>query len=497
MNVSTSIGGNRVKAIQFVTFLLPMASLNSGQRNIYDVVVTQRKSIFYGGEAGTGKTHVADVMIEALTNAGVNVCVCASTGQAAQHLENGFTVHMLFGLRPANDPNTPAIRKGGWPMKQALEQATVIFVDEISMLDEQLFSDMHERLVRMRGNNRPFGGVQMVALGDFLQLPPVKGKYCFHSALFQDTFGDRCFRLTEQMRQGEDLAFARILGQIRVGECTYGVESCLRTRLFDVSRAPPASEVTYLYCRRDQVEAKNNACLDALPSERHTWPAKDWTLSDEFAKPLQTCVLETSLVLKAGAPVLLRNNFDTRRKLTNGTRGVVVGMATMCELGERTSCTLARCSHVPMLTNPELLGDLRPHLDELPVVEFHGIQYAIGCTTIEKRRGNQTKGHKRKAGDPGDAPPPAGHPGELLATRQQIPLTLAFALTVHKSQGMTLEKICFVWDNAFDNGQIYVALSRVRKLNHVYIISTYVPKRRITAAQDALEFEQKRVQALQ
>lgn len=475
-----------------------MDSLNQGQRKIYDIVVSQRLSAFYGGEAGTGKTHVADVMIAALIAQGVNVCVCASTGQAAQHLEEGFTAHMLFGLRPAKTKGGPSQRAGFWAMKKALEVAEVIFVDEISMLPDQLWVDMNDRLCQMRGTNKPFGGVQIVALGDFLQLPPVEGRFCFHSELFAATFDNRCFRLTQQMRQGEDLAFARMLAQLRVGECPYGVKSALMTRLFAEECAPPPSEVTYLYCRRDQVEQKNAACLDSLPSEKHEWNAQDWKLGPQYESALKSCILEDKLVLKIGAPVLLRKNVDARRRLVNGTRGRVVGFATLRESGKATTCSAGPPTHeeAPRLDDVEVLGEVQAHLGLLPIVEFNGTPYAVGMTRIEKHRGSQSEGRKRKSDDD-DAPPVEGRKGELIASRTQIPLTLAFALTVHKAQGMTLPKVCFAWNNTFDNGQIYVALSRVRQLNDVYIISNYVPVNRIRAAADAIEFEKKHVQALQ
>ena len=471
-------------------------ALNPGQLRIFDIVVNQRLSVFYGGEAGTGKTHVADAMIAALAEAGVDVCVCASTGQAAQNLDEGFTVHMLFGLRPGARGG-PSQRSGTWPMKKALSEAKVIFVDEVSMLNEQLFDDMHARLSRMHGTDKPFGGVQVVALGDFLQLPPVEGRFCFHSSLFRDTFGERCFRLTQQMRQGEDLTYARMLSEIRRGQCLYGAKMRLQARLCTEANAPSAENVTYLYCRRNQVEAKNQACLQALPFDGVEWQARDWTLNPSFVKALDCCVLEQTLMLKTGAPVILRKNVDARRRLVNGSRGKVVGTVTWCELGRATSCADPECAHVELPTKYEVLCDAAPsHFARLPVVEFDGTAYAVGTTTISKHRGNQPQGRKRKEGE-GDAPEDGGKKGELVASRIQIPLTLAFALTVHKSQGMTLPKVCFACDNAFDNGQIYVALSRVRRIDDVYLISNYVPVSRIKAASDALEFEDTHVQPLQ
>jgi len=460
--------------------------LTAGQQRIYDLVVKERKSVFYTGEAGTGKTHVADAIISALADAGINVVVCASTGQAAQHLENGVTAHALFGLAPPKTGTGPAQRVKGWALEGALRAAETIIIDEISMVSRQLFEDMNRRLQLLHANNVPFGGVQVVALGDFLQLPPVNEPYCFHAPCFNQIFGNNCLRLTKQMRQEGDVEFATHLRQIRTGLCTYAAESALRMRLCSERDAPPARDVTYLYCLRNHAELKNKTCLDALPFEQHVWQAKDWLQHPKFASLLNACVLDEQLTLKTDAPVILRKNIDLCLRLVNGTRGCVKGIVRSCELwGPARPCFDPECKHTKSSTHYPLLGEAMGET-RFPVVEFHGVSYAVGMIKIEKFVGVQSKtNNKRKAGDEDnrrDRP-------VAVASRTQIPLTLGFALTVHRAQGMTLPRACIAWNNAFAEGQIYVALSRVRKLDDLSIISSYIPTKRITAASDALAFE--------
>lgn len=473
-------------------------SLNAEQQRLFDIVVRERHSVYFGGDAGTGKTHVTQAMIDAMRDADLQVVVCAPTGQAAQHLD-GTTIHTLFGLVPPRDPNTPCMLSRVWALEPALRGADVIVIDELSMVSQQLFEDMNRRMERIKPRaGRPMGGVQIVGLGDFCQLPPVgerstpSGRFCFHSSNFHTLFGAHMYRLTQQMRQADDVPFAQLLARIRVCDGALAPEdvALLRSRMFVPGPVPFVDE-PYLYPRRQDVDRHNGICAERLGPMvvAYAWTAKDWTATDECKRSLATMRLEERLELRVGAPVLLRFNLDLPARLVNGARGVVRAIATLCELGVRRCgrCELCRGDAPrPEHKFEKFIGaEPTDAATPVPLVEMRWgdatAVYAIGMHCQQKLwplRGSR----KRAAG--ADAPS-----GAVMCTRTQIPLSLAWGFTMHKSQGMTLPTVCVSLDRIFEDGQVYVALSRARRLTDVRIIGNYIPVKRIRAAADAVEFE--------
>ncbi|MEO6068207.1 MAG: PIF1 family ATP-dependent DNA helicase, partial [Gemmatimonadales bacterium] len=403
----------------------------------------------------------------------------------------------------------PSIRRREWQLRGVLAAATVLVVDECSMLSEQLFNDADSQARSARQcRSRPFGGLQVLMLGDFLQLPPVgdrataDGRFCFASPVFDQLFAGRMFRLTQQMRQGDDACFASVLSRIRRGECPADVLALLRTRLVSAAAAPSARHVTHLFCLRRDAEACNAASLAELPFTSRQWRALDWFASEECRRVANTLPLEPEIELKTGAPVLLVRNIDLTRRLVNGTRGVVCGVHTLCELGigprcgDPETCDVCAERSSPISEHLELLGDQPPRgwTGHLPVVDFggEGRRFIVGTVTVEKKRPAKRKSTattlKRKAAAL-EAASASVSSGQKLASRTQLPLMLAFGLTVHKAQGMTLERVCLALNRAFDPGQVYVGLSRCPKLKDVYLVSSYVPTERIRASPEALLFE--------
>lgn len=464
------------------------ATLVEEQRVLFRRVVAQRQSLFYTGEAGTGKTQLAQCIIAALERDGVAVAACAPTAQAAENLD-GFTVHQLFGLVPLE---TGANRRcGQWVLRDTLLKLQVLVVDEVSMASQALFDDMDRRLQSLRHNTAPFGGVQVVAVGDFLQLPPIGAansaarRYCFHSRAFTALFGDRLFRLRHQHRQCTDERFAHALAQIRVGKCPPEVVRLIESRRYQPQHCPLPEEMPHLKCRLDDVERCNRQGLDALPSSPTVWEARD-TVVDEKYRPLcRTFKTPARLELKRDAPVLLTFNMDLSRGLRNGLRGVVTAVLSQCELG-RARCSQPSCAvcsdRTPVRHGVEVLGTLppEPHTP-LPLVLFdNGLECAVGLRRVEKHATHPSPDGRRLV------------QGAVVATRDQLPLIVAYSFSVHKSQGMTLDKSCVSLDRAFDCGQVYVALSRVRSLDALHL-ATRLPRHVIKVADDALEFDTRRV----
>lgn len=500
-------------------------SLNAEQQRLFELVVERRQSVYFGGDAGTGKTFVMSAMIEAMRDAGRCVVVCAPTGQAAQHLD-GLTVHALFGLRPARDGDARGLCSltNAWEMRNTLAAADVVVVDEISMASEALFDSMNMRMQRLRRNRLPMGGVQTVALGDFCQLPPVgdagapSGRFCFHSPTFRTLFAGNMFRLTTPMRQADDAPFAELLKRIRVcrGDLSSADETLLRSRL--CTPGPVPLSFPYLYPRRDEVGRHNALCAaqlgDLVPA--HTWTAVDWAANDDCRRYLATLKLEDRVELRVGAPVLLQFNLDQSARLVNGARGVVRAIATACEYGLATCGQCEVCAETvprPDHSFVRMVGALpTDRRIPLPLVEFGAAdgtprRFVIGLHTQKKERPVRASRKRTVTGDPAaDAAAISSAPTavavasadpNVLCTRRQLPLMLAWAFTHHKCQGMTMDGgVCVSLDRAFSDGQVYVALSRARRLADVYIVGSYISRSSITAAADAVEFERANMRSL-
>jgi ATP-dependent DNA helicase PIF1 len=485
-------------------------ALNREQQLLFARVVEQRESLYYGGDAGTGKTHVMAAMIEALRERGLSVVVCAPTGQAAQHLD-GLTIHSLFGLFPCDDNDFKM--RNAWMFKKALSEADVVVIDEISMASEALFNIMDRRMRTLRRRARePMGGVQTVALGDFCQLPPVgkagtaSGRFCFHSPVFAELFGARTFKLTQPMRQADDPAFAALLARMRVtpGGMSEDDARLLHSRVYAIHPRPLPHP--YLFSLRNSTNAHNALCAQQLGDvSMFEWVADDWCAQPEFSKLLDTFRLEPRLELRVGAPVLLRVNADQTKRLVNGTRGVVVGIVPPCELGLRACGTCEVCTGTvprPEHEFDELIGTL-PRDPRVPValVRFERGELgprvcAVGMWTMEKarpgKRGGTKRGADADAGADADKLPP------VLCRRSQVPLMLGWALTIHKAQGMTMDAgLCVSLGNMFEAGQVYVALSRARTLADVHIMhhgaARSIPLGGVRAAPDAVDFERRMV----
>jgi len=473
-------------------------SLNAEQQRLFDIVTKERASVYFGGGAGTGKTHTTQAMVDALRDNGLNVVVCAPTGQAAQHLE-GDTIHMLFGLMPAREPGGPCTQPRMWRLQETLRAADVIFIDEISMASEELFESMNRRMQRLKRNEKPMGGVQTVALGDFCQLPPVgdrhkpDGRFCFHSPHFHALFGQHMYRLTQQMRQADDVPFAQLLERLRVCNGDLGPEdvALLRTRLY-VPAPRPFSDEPYLFARRNDGSAHNTICAGMLGASApaYEWTAKDWVADEECRRALSTMRADEKLELRVGAPVLLRFNLDRAARLVNGTRGIVRAIVPMCELGLRACGKCEVCNGDvprPQHSFVSLIGTLPtdPRVP-IPLVEMmcgdSSFVYAVGMHRQEKLWPLRTGAKRGRPGADAAA-------GSIMCSRTQIPLTLAWAFTMHKAQGMTMPKVCISIDRLFEDGQFYVALSRAQRLSDVRIIGNYIPVKRICASADAVRFE--------
>lgn len=371
-------------------------------------------NVFLTGEPGAGKTYVINQYINWLEAAGLHVAVTASTGIAATHI-GGMTIHSWSGVG-IKDYLTPqdldAIASKEKVVKRV--QATqVLIIDEISMLDGKILNSVDKILRTIRNSQEPFGGIQVVCIGDFFQLPPVTRQgdvmtYAFMSEAWLALKPLICY-LSEQHRQ-EDEMFLGLLSSIRKNE----IEEDHYTLLNEQKEiAYEDIEPTRLYTHNADVDAVNNEKLAELPG-----PIRKFQMEGKGGKPLieglmKNCLSPQMLELKEDAMVMCtKNNFDM---------GYVNG-------------TLAR------------------------VVEFEASGAPVIETTEGKRITMETTSWE------------IAEDNKVLAQITQYPLRLAWAITVHKSQGMSLDAAEIDLSRAFVYGQGYVALSRVRSLEGLKVL---------------------------
>lgn len=375
-------------------------------------------SVYLTGPAGSGKTFLLNQYIDYLKGKKVRVGVTASTGIAATHM-NGRTIHSWAGLGikdELTEDHLLSLKRNKRFVVQ-FAAAKVLIIDEVSML-HSFRLDMVDRVCRLfKEANLPFGGLQVILCGDFFQLPPVckngeDDSFVHTSKAWQDMDIKVCY-LTEQHRQN-DQNFLRVLNDIRSGNAGNHTIELLATRL----NRPLSSEfvATKLYTHNADVDAINNFELNKLDSEPKTFKMISSGPSNLVDVLKSGCLAPEELILKKSAVVMfLKNNFSVLGKeYANGTLGKVIDFDS----------------------------------DGLPIVKT-------------------VKGKEIKA-------EPASwkieENGVTKAEINQIPLRLAWAITVHKSQGMSLDLAEIDLSKAFTYGMGYVALSRVRTLDGIRLI---------------------------
>lgn len=378
-------------------------------------ILLSGESAMLTGPAGTGKTFVLNQFIKLAKYEGKHVSIAATTGLAATHL-GGTTIHAWAGIGVHDTlPNGFAehIAKG---RREIIEKTDVLIIDEISMLHDYRLDMVDEACRLVRRKDEPFGGIQVVMSGDFYQLPPVnrsdsrEGGFVVNSKVWRE-LDPVILYLSDQFRQDEGDTLLDILTSMRTNDLRRRHAEALLARA-DIE--PPAdAKLTELHTTNVNVDRINEQRLaeldgDELIYQQHT------TGSANYVENLQRSVLApAALTLKQGALVMAVKN-DTNRRYANGSIGTVV--------------------------------DFEP-ATEYPIVEFlNGKTVTMQPDTWELRDGEKKR-----------------------ASISQVPLRLAWAITVHKSQGMTLDAARIDLRKAFVPGMGYVALSRVKNLDNLYL----------------------------
>lgn len=378
-------------------------------------ILESGESVLLTGAAGAGKTYVLNKFIRRAKKQGKSVAVTATTGLAATHL-NGTTIHAWSGIGIADFFDKRAAAKLGKSRQELIKKADILVIDEISMLHDFRLDMVDATLRFVRATSEPFGGLQVIMCGDFFQLPPVnrkegrRGSFVTNSVVWRQNVFTVCY-LETQFRQKDDELYATILNGIRAGVLTRSQLESLQRRFEAVDE--PFTPRTRLLTVNIDVDGVNHEQLEQLAGEVHEYPMETHG-SKQYVEQLQrSCLALETLRLKLGAQVMcIKNAAD--RKYANGSLGKVVGF--------------------------------EKHTD-YPIVELtNGRKITVSPDTWELMDGDKKR-----------------------ASLVQLPLRLAWAITVHKSQGMTLDAARIDLSRAFVEGMGYVALSRVRSLRHLIL----------------------------
>jgi ATP-dependent DNA helicase PIF1 len=392
------------------------SSLNEDQVKVFKAFETG-KNIFINGSAGVGKSYALKQLVSDLDWAGIRYGLTAMTGTAALQV-GAMTLHGWagIGLGEGTDQQVLAYVLKNKKAVNRIKFNKVLIVDEISMAKASLLDKLDFVFKSIRTSSRPFGGLQMVFCGDPLQLPPVfKGDEETDSLFFEakSWVNARVEKVTlnKIVRQQGDQKFAKLLNEVRVGniENIHLLEECIG-RKFDKGINP-----VKLYSRNLNVENENNRKLFSLSGVAKSFKSIDFGSEHHIQFFNKNCPAPQTLELKVGAQVMLLKNVDLAAGLCNGSIGVVTGFPT---------------------TGIEVAFDSGKVILERDSWEI-------------KEQNVNAKGEATL---------------RTVAERMQYPLKLAWAITIHKSQGATLDHVEVDIADAFATGQAYVSLSRVREM---------------------------------
>lgn len=381
-------------------------------------ILKSKSNVFMTGSAGSGKTYVLNKYIEYLRKKKINVAITASTGIAATHL-GGVTIHSWSGIGikqglTEEDLDTLERRKYLWDRFKKVE---VLIIDEISMLHKKNLDDINKVLKHFKRNDKPFGGIQVIFSGDFFQLPPVsdrmesnREKFAFMSDAWLEAKLKICY-LDEQYRQ-DDERLLRLLNEIRSQEVNEdSVEILNEIKQTEFSDDIQAIK---LYTHNVDVDLINQQELNKLKTDKKKFSAITRGKKNKLDILKKSVLAPEELVLKIGAQVIFVKN-NNEQNFANGTMGKIISFSK----------------------------------EGLPVVKLID-ERTITITEMEWSIEDEN--------------------GMTQASFKQIPLRLAWAITIHKSQGMSLDRAEIDLSKTFEPGQGYVALSRVRNLEGIKLL---------------------------
>ena len=407
---------------------LPVIELNEQFKRALDIMEHTEKSIFITGRAGTGKSTLLDYFRR---NTSKKVAVLAPTGVAALNVK-GQTIHSFFKFKPNITLNLVKRLRAAEEEGTLYQKLDAIVIDEVSMVRADLL-DCVDKFLRLNGPDidRPFGGLQMIFIGDLYQLPPVvtgiekagfkllyPTPYFYSAAVFQNF--EMEFLELEKIYRQHDPTFINLLNSIRNRSVTpEGLE--LLNRRLDPEFTPPSGDFyIYLTTTNELAAGVNSLQIKKLRGKMHTYiGVREGDFSDEY---LPTAV---ELSVKKGAQIMMLNN-DSDGRWVNGTIGEIVGFEKDSDGGDTLIAEVAGGEEV----------EIAPFTWEI-------YRFSLDGSALKS---------------------------EIVGTFTQFPLMLAWAITIHKSQGKTFDKVIIdIGRGTFAHGQMYVALSRCTTLEGIVL----------------------------
>lgn len=412
-------------------------NLTKKQKEAYKKMING-KSIFLTGSAGTGKTKLIQLFSQEFS--GKKVIGLTSTTGTSALLIGGTTLHSYTGIKLGTACAAVLITQimSKPYLRKRWTDLDVLIIDEVSMLTPVLFDKLEEIARTIRRSDRPFGGIQLILTGDFLQLPCIEGnEFCFQSKTWNKCI-DEVMYLTEIIRQeGEEKRkFRNILNKIRMGVVDKDVKqiinSCIGKELVNEYGIVP----TKLFPLKANVDQINEEELNNLGDVEFFRYNMEITINPKvknkqyaLEKFRKNNVAPEELDLAIGVQVMLTFNIDIQEGLANGSRGVVTDF-----------------------------------IDDFPKVTFlNGVSRVIDYNVWEVEEN-----------------------GQNIMRVVQIPLRVAYAITIHRVQGSTLDYATIDLQNIFEYGQSYVALSRVTSLDGLSVIGVNYDK--INAHPEAVKY---------